>query len=128
MKLIVIDDDPISLFLSKNILEAFQNIDHLVTFESPVKGLNYTCNEEHIGPICILLDINMPILDGWEFLRKLEEIKIVSKIEDLKIYLLTSSIDERDKVKSQSFPLVSGFLSKPLTAQNVHDLLGQTLE
>ena len=72
----------------------------------------------------LFLDINMPSMTGWEFLEEFrnlgEEVH-----EQFVIYILTSSVDDRDKEKAESDPLVAGFFSKPLTATAVHEAVGR---
>lgn len=64
-------------------------------------------------PDFILLDINMPGMNGWEFLEALEVAAIPNAVLP-KIYILSSSLDPEDQAKAQSAVLVKGFISKPL--------------
>jgi CheY-like chemotaxis protein len=70
-------------------------------------------------PDIILLDINMPVMDGWEFMEEIKKIK--SKInKHILIYIVSSSIAIEDKNKSKTFPDIIGYIPKPIT---VNDLL-----
>ncbi len=73
-------------------------------------------------PDVILLDINMPILDGWQFLDGIITIKVIKKIT---IFIVTSSIDPRDKEKAKSYSNVKNFVVKPITQDKLNDLMAQ---
>jgi CheY-like chemotaxis protein len=72
-------------------------------------------------PHLILLDINMPLMDGWEFIAQLSSCRPNLKNET-KIYIVTSSIATADKLKAASFEQISGFLSKPLSVQKLKEI------
>ena len=69
----------------------------------------------------ILLDINMPQMDGWEFIAQLSSCRPNLKNET-KIYIVTSSIATADKLKAASFDEISGFLSKPVSVQKLKEI------
>ncbi|PKA04651.1 response regulator [Leptospira ellisii] len=72
-------------------------------------------------PDAILLDINMPFMDGWQFLDEFKKIQ-GNLAKNVKIFMVSSSVDERDIVKANSFPEVRGYLSKPLTQDHIQKL------
>jgi len=67
----------------------------------------------------VFLDLNMPIMNGWEFLDKLSKAKNEITMH-YKLYILSSTINPDDQKKAKSNPLVSGFLSKPLTKEHLN--------
>lgn len=71
-----------------------------------------------IKPDVVFLDINMPVMDGWEFLEDLS-----SKEINIPIYMLTSSIDKNDNEKSKKYSTVIGFLNKPLKQEKLESIL-----
>lgn len=71
-------------------------------------------------PDFILLDINMPLMDGWQFLQAFEKLNIVKKMA---IFMATSSIDPSDIEQSKHFAIVSGFYSKPINAQKINEIV-----
>ena len=81
--------------------------------------LKSTIGEIDLLPDIILLDINMPVMDGWEFMEEIKMIK--SKIsKKIIIYIVSSSIAIEDKNKSKTFADIIGYIPKPIS---VDDLL-----
>lgn len=76
-------------------------------------------------PEIIFLDINMPILNGWEFLDLLNSHDL-NKLP--KIYMLTSSISPEDVNKSENHPLVTGYFTKPLSLDKLSELKNSLLQ
>lgn len=127
-KIICIDDDPIALLLSKLVISKSKFKSETTTLINGVDALNYLSilNEENINKakketLLIFLDLNMPVIDGWELLEELS-IKNFENIE-LKIILLTSSIDPADIQKSKSFKMVIDFHPKPLTVEILNSIV-----
>lgn len=71
-------------------------------------------------PSVILLDLNMPILDGWQFLDEFTKFKPAKKIT---IYIVSSSIDQNDHQKAANYSGVSKFYVKPITKQHLTTML-----
>jgi len=118
----VIDDDKTTTILCEHTLRKFSPITPLIVYMEPEIALEAIEKEYGIErsniPTVMFLDINMPGMSGWEFLEKYE--KFDAKIHaQFTIYVLSSSIDERDHERSQSNPFVSGHLSKPLRLESV---------
>lgn len=122
-KVICVDDDPIALLLSKLVISKANFASQIVTCVNGEEAMKYLENPETIvensnseQPLLILLDLNMPVMDGWEFLEQFS-----SKLHDIynstKIILLSSSIDPNDIKKSKDFSMVVDFLPKPLTKE-----------
>lgn len=118
----LIDDSEVDLFIQKRFIELSSFAENVVTFTSPVKALeafnggNAALDPNESG--VIFLDLNMPILNGFEFLQRFNELSH-SVYKQLKIVILTSSNSEADKKRAMDFPNVISFFSKPL---NMHEL------
>ena len=117
-KILVIDDDPINNMLCTYIIKKTVNNVEINCFELPLEGLEHVItqyNEPHIPPPTILfLDINMPEMDGWDFLDEFKKMK--SHIQNqFKIYILSSSINPIDIEKAKINIFFEDFLSKPLS-------------
>ena len=116
--ILVVDDDAISNFVTVRHLKQFNSLGSIRDFTNPLEALEYLKLEKEAGgnlPDFILLDINMPHLDGWTFLDKMDELKILSP----KVYMLTSSIYPEDSERSKNYLLVSGFIVKPLDRNKI---------
>lgn len=120
---IVVDDDAISNLISELTIRRTWKDVRVRLFTEPEKALDYIdCIEIGKSPaIALFLDINMPTMTGWEFLERLSR-KPDSITKNFKIFILSSSIDNRDRQKALSNPLVAGFLSKPLTTSATNNL------
>jgi CheY-like chemotaxis protein len=111
-----VDDDPIINLVHRKFLEKTGRFETITVTNSAVKALDMLREWDESGhplPDVLLLDIMMPILDGFGFLQKFRELpaSITSKV---RIVMLTSSLDPRDKDKSVDSPHVVGFIDKPL--------------
>lgn len=116
-----IDDDPITLMLCKKVIEKTQFALHVDTLTNGKDALKYL-NEIYekglkIYPDLIFLDLNMPIMDGWEFLDALSKTNLYDS--NLNIIILSSTIDPKDIEKAKNYSIVKNFISKPITAENL---------
>ena len=125
-KIVLIDDDEIHNFITENFLTDHYPTSEVVSFQSPELALSElksaTEHPETDCPDVIFLDINMPEMNGWQFLEKFISYNI-DKICGSRIYILSSSLDPADISRSKQFPVVTNFISKPLTADKVEAIL-----
>ena len=120
----IIDDDSIFVFVLKKILckiEGFNTIKNIKNGHDAIINLKSLYDNNEVFPDIIFLDINMPMLDGWQFL---EEIEMLPFKEKLNIYLVSSTIDNREIEKSKEYSTVKNFISKPVNATGLIQLLG----
>jgi len=113
--IMLVDDDRTSNFLNKKILKNLYPQYEIIDFLGAEEALLYldTTKGQKIIDV-ILLDINMPELDGWDFLS---EIKAKGYTNFKTIIMLSSSIDESDMEKAKTYSEVSGFITKPLNTE-----------
>ncbi|RAI91421.1 response regulator [Algoriphagus yeomjeoni] len=124
IKLLLIDDDRISLLIAKKYLSDHcikELVEEIIAFteaEDALKLLKQAKSDQDQCLFWILLDVNMPKINGWEFLKLVEKYKLKNL---LKVAMLTSSISEVDKSTAKSFDTVHGFFTKPLTQEKCEE-------
>jgi len=125
INLLVIDDDDINIFIIKKIVEktgyniemsAKSNGKQAVDYLSDLISTNQTL------PDLILIDINMPVMNGWEFVEAYQTMGITKTVD---LYILSSSVYENDIEKTKSYKIVKGFISKPLSMERLVELIKQ---
>ncbi|WP_160069284.1 response regulator [Sphingobacterium bovisgrunnientis] len=117
-QVLLIDDNQIMNFIHQKIISSEYPEASILNFENGKSALAHIYNNPAFS-FTVFLDINMPIMDGWEFLNALTKNE---KGYNLKIFLLSSSIDVQDKIKAKEFSLVESYLVKPLTKQIIKNL------
>lgn len=112
---LLIDDNAITNTLHETLLDASGIASNVVVFESGVEAITYLKNDEQNRiPEIIFLDINMPVMDGFGFLTEFNKLP-ADLTAKTKIIMLSSSLDETDRVKSKACTQVIDFIVKPLT-------------
>ena len=118
-----IDDDPISNFVGSRTLEHFKLADEVVSCMSGIEGLDYLNEVNSMAelPDLIFLDLNMPEMNGWEFLEEYRTIKHRLP-KDIKIVILTSSDYVEDIKKARSYEEVADYITKPLKLEDLQEI------
>ena len=117
MNVWLIDDDNVTNMLNRFFLEEHFTHLNITAFVYAQDALN-TLMQTTQKPDVIFLDINMPVMNGWEFLDALGK-KITEIAEIPHIYMLSSSLDPVDKNKASQINLVKGFISRPLEIEKI---------
>lgn len=127
-KVLCVDDDEISLFISKVLIQDSSFAATVDTAISGRKALDYfsRLSPEDAAPKVIFLDLNMPEMDGWEFLDLFTK-TCAHKFPHTSVVILSSSIDPKDQKRAQEYKIVNDFVSKPLTF-DVLDRIGSDLK
>ena len=125
--ILIIDDDPLFLLLIKKTIIKYELSKTISAFTDGVEALESlkdAINNHAQLPDILLLDINMPIMDGWEFLDLFKPLlKTIDK--KISIYIATSSIAEDDKLKAKSFSIVKDYLLKPIDQQILNTIIDE---
>lgn len=119
----IIDDDKIFQILTERMLtnEAAHPL-KITQFYDGQEAMNALEENPTNIPDYVLLDINMPLINGWDFLE-LIAVHHKEMAEKPKIYIVTSSIDKKDKNQALAFSFVKDFLSKPLTKEVIKQII-----
>lgn len=117
----VIDDDAIYQIIVNKIIQRSEMFSAVSSFKNgriAIDALQETLDKDTALPDIILLDINMPIMDGWEFMEEMALMK--SKFnKQITVYIVSSSISIEDKNRSKTYPDILGYLSKPVTINDL---------
>lgn len=119
LKTLIIDDDAIVLFVQEKMLKRSGFSDNLYSFKEAWSALSFLKDQTQEENFLILLDINMPEMNGWDFL---EALKKFSASANIMVIMVTSSIDQYDKRKADNYSNVIGFIEKPITAENCNKI------
>jgi CheY-like chemotaxis protein len=123
-KLVVIDDDPIDHFLIKHMLRGNGYFDTTTytAYGSLILDYieQYSKTPEKL-PDVILLDLNMPVFTGWDFLERMQSISADLQ-KNIKVYVLTSSVREEDAEQAERYPFVRSVISKPLKPNTIEKI------
>ncbi|MCE6989677.1 response regulator [Dyadobacter sp. CY323] len=122
---IVVDDDPINNLVCKYNIASLAPAAHIQLFTDPENALAWIREEYSQKPdspeTVLFLDINMPVMNGWEFLDEFSSLPD-SVHTQISIFILSSSIDPEDKQNAENHPLVRGYYSKPLSKETINQI------
>lgn len=125
-KILCVDDDPITLMLYKMVIAKASFTEEIITAKNGQEALDYYNNlraqGESQSPELIFLDLNMPVMGGWEFLDNFTKPEYQEFNAKTKVIVLSSTIDPTDIEKSKTYSIVIDFLSKPITKEMLEDL------
>jgi CheY-like chemotaxis protein len=128
-KMALVDDDEVFVFLTRKAIEKSNLVEVIKVFGNGLEALNFLKeNSEHpeVLPELILLDLSMPIMDGWQFLD--EFVKLNPRINrTIVIYICSSSISPRDIIKAREICAVSDYIIKPVTKEKLVEIIEKSL-
>lgn len=119
-QILCIDDDPITLMLCKKVISKASFSNEVITAQNGEEALHhfntlkYTNSKSKSKPELIFLDLNMPIMGGWEFLDHFTS-PDYAEFNSVPVIVLSSTIDPEDLAKAKKYPIIIDFLSKPIT-------------
>lgn len=121
LELLLIDDDRLTLFIHEKILSRCELPFTNKSFSTGASALVYMVAPENaLKKFVLLLDINMPEMSGWELLDTLATLNFNSKGA---VIMVTSSVDQEDEDKAESYECVVDFIVKPLTIASCKNIL-----
>jgi CheY-like chemotaxis protein len=129
-KILCVDDDAITLMLCKKVIERISFAQEVVTAKNGEEAIVYfdELAQQHQSqgtasyPKLTFLDLNMPVMNGWEFLDSYLKKGYCEVFPDAEFIVLSSTIDPQDVEKTKVYPMVIDFLSKPITKEMLEEL------
>lgn len=125
-KILCIDDDPITVMLCRKVIAKAEFAKVTDSAQNGEDALHYFDRLISEGtkdyPQLILLDLNMPVMGGWEFLDNFSKAIYTQYFNNTKVIVLSSTIDPQDVEKSKNYPMVIDFMSKPITTEMLEGL------
>lgn len=110
----VVDDEAVFHWIVGEYLKRMEVANDIMSFYNGEEIFEYLSDEEKPFPDILLLDLNMPVCGGWRFLEKYETLN--GNIKNvMQIYIVSSSIDPKDKQRAEAFTYIKDFISKPIT-------------
>ena len=126
----IIDDDPIFVYGTKRIIKEVDFAESIIVYtngQEALDGLTKICVAKEPLPDVIFLDLNMPILNGWEFLNEFKNCQS-KRSKSITIYIISSSVDPRDLERVKDYNQVDNYILKPITPDDLAKILGAAVE
>ncbi|SIP97390.1 response regulator [Maribacter ulvicola] len=126
----IIDDDPIFVYGTKRIIKEVGFATSILVYtngQDALDGLMKLCVANEPLPDVIFLDLNMPVLNGWEFLDEFKNCQS-PRSKKIVIYIISSSVDPRDLEQVKNYEQVDTYILKPITPDDLTKILGAPVE
>lgn len=124
-KVLLVDDDDIFNMLHGEVLKRLIPEVRIIIFKSGVEVTEYLQRENENDIDLIFLDIRMPVMGGFEVLDVMATMD-AKRFENTRIYVLSSTLDDRDLQRAKATPLVTDFIGKPMSFNTMRSILGQS--
>jgi len=123
LNIFLVDDDKIYQFTAKKTLESMgvgENISVYFDGQQAIQFIQNNLSEPENLPDVIFLDINMPVMDGWQFVDEFRKLNLPKKI---RLYMVSSSVDEADVQRSRQYAVIEDYIMKPVGRNRFQELL-----
>ncbi len=125
----IVDDDDIYQFTASMEIQKTNLVNKIIMFPNGLKALDYiNIEKDNPGnlPDVIFLDVNMPMMDGWDFLKEFIIMK-ANLPKSIVIFMVSSSVDSRDVDRAHEISEVSGYMVKPMGKQRLTEVFNTLL-
>jgi response regulator of citrate/malate metabolism len=119
-KIFLLDDDPIVNIINEQLFRKFNASKQYIVCRTSQEAVDYI-NSANPLPEIVIIDLNIPLINGFDFLDKFYD----KFLNNLSVYILTSSINPIDYNKAMGYPFVKGYLKKPLTRDIVQKIIAE---
>jgi CheY-like chemotaxis protein len=123
LNIFLVDDDQIYQFTAKKTLESMGLSGKISAFADGQQAIQHIkdnlSNSEEL-PDVIFLDINMPVMDGWQFVEEYQKLQLGKKVS---LYMVSSSVDEADLKRSKDYGVIDDYIIKPVGRSRFEELL-----
>lgn len=126
-KVLCIDDDQITLILSELVIKKAGFSNEVIKAYNGKEGINWFSNffkskeDKSNAPRIIFLDLNMPVMNGWDFLNEYE-MKYADRLPETRIVIVSSTVNPEDFSRASKHELVIDFIHKPMTNEGLSEL------
>ncbi len=120
----IIDDDEVYIYAIKRLIKIQNLCDEVLVFTDGKQAVDYLEEHQNDGtqmPEVIMIDVNMPVLDGWGFIEAFQKMDLEST-RNTKLFMISSSIDPRDVKKAKEIPLIIKYIFKPITFDELKEV------
>ena len=121
---LLVDDDDATNYIHKHVINEANFAEQIIVAKNGEEALNFLKSKEakgYIKPDIIFLDINMPVMNGWEFLEEYKELEDHLK-SDMMVIMLSTSLNPADKLNSEASGNIERFINKPLTIEKLLEI------
>ncbi|MBK0383310.1 response regulator [Pedobacter sp. SD-b] len=120
----IIDDDEVYIYAIRRLIKIQNLCDEILVFTDGQQAVDYLSeHKDDISrlPDVIMIDVNMPILDGWGFIDEFQKMNI-TETKPMKLFMISSSIDSRDVKKAKEIAIIEKYIFKPITFEELKEV------